>query len=158
PLEAFGITVALGAATEVAQFVSHRDPSVGDVLRDALGAAATLSVSAYLGSPRSPSGGRRLRAASAVIAARGLGLVTPPVIWCLAAYAHRDMRFPVLCDFESPLDLYFISKGDPGIRRTTAPAPFSRRANERALFVPLVAKSVSGVTLVEPYPDWRGKS
>ena len=45
-ISAFGITIAIGAATEIAQQFTHRDSSIIDVMSDATGAAASLALHA----------------------------------------------------------------------------------------------------------------
>jgi len=147
---ALGVTVALGALTEVAQIYSHRDPSVIDVLRDSVGALAALGVVLWMTS-------RSLGAA--VVCAASVAVVMAPMAVCLAAYGNRDLRYPVIWQFGSPLDLYFARDAGQGLARVTEPARWQRGGSvEWALFVPLSTAGTPGVGLTEVYPDWTGRS
>jgi VanZ family protein len=153
---AFAITLALGALTEIAQLFTHRDASVADVLRDGLGAATALSghwlFSSRVGRLRTQG----IRLLAGVICASGLAVASAPMAWCLAAYANRDLRFPVLWQLNSVLDLYFLNA--PTCTYGSAPhwKVFARPAS---LCVPLPStKRAPGLALEEPYPDWQGRS
>lgn len=147
---AFAVTVALGALTEVAQIYSHRDPSVIDVLRDSLGAAAALAAASWIAS-RS-----KLAAGVCVLSA---ALVMTPMAVCLAAYANRELRYPVIWQFSSPLDMYFTGDAGEGLARIKAPARWQRGSEEEwALYIPLSSAGASGAGLTEVYPDWTGHS
>jgi len=146
---AFGVTVALGAMTEVAQIFTHRDPAVIDVLRDSLGALAALGGALWMTS-RSVSG--------ALLCVASTILVLVPMAVCVAAYANRDLRYPVLWQFSSKLDLYFARDAAPGLERTPEPTRWQRTPDEWALYIPLGSGDWPGVGLVEPYPDWTGHS
>ena len=141
---ALAVTVALGALTEVAQIYSHRDPSVVDVLRDSLGAVAALAGASWVSS-RSVT--------AAVVCLASVVLVMAPMAVCLAAYANRDLRYPVLWQFSSPLDMYFARDAGEGLARITAPSRWQRGGSEEwALYVPLSSTGASGVSLTETYP------
>jgi hypothetical protein len=85
-------------------------------------------------------------------------LVMAPMAVCLAAYANRDLRYPVLWQFSSPLDMYFARDAGEGLARITAPARWQRGDSEEwALYVPLSSTGASGVSLTETYPDWTGR-
>ena len=166
-LAAFLVTVALGAATEILQMLTQRDPALRDVLRDALGAATALAAWAAAAEPalavRTAKGTRLVALAVALL---GAVTVSAPMLSGLLAYAHRDCAFPVLAKFDSWLDEYFLgsldvrsTEADPGgPRRVVQPARFARTQGEHALSVPLRAAQWTGVTLDEPYPDWRGRT
>ena len=149
---AFVLTVSCGAGTEVAQGFVGRDPSILDVLRDALGAITALAGFATL-VPGTAARGRGLRRVmGAIVACTGLAIMVTPISICLAAYAHRDLRFPTLLEACAPLDRYFLSGGDakivPSIAPTTSPCG-------RVLRVELGSTRYAGITIDEPYPDWR---
>ena len=156
---ALAVTIVFGATTEVAQAFVHRDPSVFDVLRDALGATAALAgLYAVERPPQGPAPPVRGRAGAGVIAVALVAAIVAPMALCIVAYAHRDLGFPILAQFESPLDLYFISRSDIGRDRIPEPRRWARAAREIALEVPLLSEPYPGVTLEEPYPNWRGRS
>lgn len=148
---AFVLTVTCGAGTEVAQAFVARDPSILDVLRDALGASTALAGFATL-VPGVDARGRGWRVMGAIFTCVGIAIMLTPISICLAAYAHRDLGFPTLLEACSPLDRYFLSGGNakavPSIGPTTSPCG-------RALRVELGTVPYAGITLDEPYPDWR---
>lgn len=147
---AMGVTVALGALTEVAQIYSHRDPSIVDVLRDSLGAAAALAAVSWTTSRSIPA---------ALVCSVSVLLVMTPMAVCLAAYANRDLRYPVIWQFSSPLDMYFTGEGGEGLARIKEPARWQRGPEEEwALYIPLRSAGTPGAGLTEVYPDWTGRS
>ena len=151
---AFALTVFCGACTEVAQAFVARDPSLLDVLRDALGASTALTGFATLfpdGDAR--RSGRRL--AGTLFVFVGLAIMLAPISISVAAYAHRDLGFPTLLETCSPLDRYFLGHGGadlevaPATGATTSPC-------RRVLSVRFdSAPSYAGISIDEPYPDWR---
>jgi hypothetical protein len=149
---AFAVTVGLGVVTEIAQIFTHRDPAVTDVLRDAIGAAIGLAADAWIVRQGSHSN------VAGLLSLLGLFIIIAPLAWCAAAYANRDLKFPVIAEFNSPLDLYFVSHNDYGLRRVPAPKLWARTRDETVLEVPLGDEPWPGVALEEPYPNWRGKS
>ena len=164
-LAAFLAAVAFGAATEIAQFLTHRDPALQDVLRDALGAATGLAaLAAAAESALATAAARPWRVGALALALAGAAIMGAPVAHGLVAYGHRDLAFPVLASFDSPLDEYFVSpigtRGsmEPGLKRIVIPARWARSPAERALYVPLARGPWAGISLDEPYPDWRGRS
>lgn len=151
---AFALTVLCGAGTEVAQEFVARDPSLLDVLRDALGASTALTGFATLVPGADARGRGTWRVIGAVFAIVGLAIMVTPITICLAAYAHRDLAYPTLLEGCSPLDRYFLSGGGadvkvvPSTGSTTSPCG-------RALRVDFGIAPYAGMTIDEPYPDWR---
>jgi VanZ family protein len=156
---ALAIAVGLGAGTEIAQVFVHRDPSLIDVLRDGAGAAAALAARRAIESPaQSPTGRANLRAVWTSGAIILVAAIAAPMAVCLAAYAHRWLEFPTLARFDSPLDLYFVSRGGARITRVPEPRQWAAASYETALEIQLVGEPYAGITLEEPYPDWHGRS
>jgi VanZ family protein len=151
---AFALTVVCGAGTEVAQAFVHRDTSLFDVLRDALGASTALAGFATLIPGADTRGRRELRVMGALFALVELAFIVAPISISLAAYARRDFYFPTLLEACSPLDRYFLGDGGakvsivPSIGPTSSPCGNTYR-------VEFGTASYAGLTLEEPYPDWR---
>jgi hypothetical protein len=148
-----GIAMGLGIAVEVAQSFIGRDAEVGDAVQDALGVVATLSVHAWLFRQRLklPAGAR---AALIALAAITTLWATAPVAECAAAYWHRARLFPVLADFRSPRDLYFIRVVAPPVERVLHATGVPGLGDEPTLRVPYGDHPWPGVVIDEPQPDW----
>jgi hypothetical protein len=132
----------IGIGTELWQSQIGRDAEVTDVISDLIGAGAGTSFWWY-GHLRDRSDGpARLHRAAALLICLALGaLWLTPVVRCGLAYWRRDAQFPVLAQFHSPLDQYFITGGIQ---------------QQAALRVPLERGEWPGMTLEEPVADWRG--
>jgi VanZ family protein len=150
---AFGVTVFCGAATEVAQGFVGRDPSLIDVLRDALGAGTALAAFATLVPGADARGRGAWRVIGAVSACVGFAIMVTPISICIAAYANRDLRFPTLLEACSPLDRYFLTAG--GAELKIVPSQPSTASCGSLLRVELGSTGNAGISIHEPYPDWR---
>jgi VanZ family protein len=151
---AFALTLLCGAGTEIAQAFVHRDPSLLDVLRDALGAGTALAGFATLVPGADARGRGRWRVFGVVFAIVGLAIMVAPISISLAAYARRDLSFPTLLEACSPLDRYFLR----GAGADVNVVPSTRQTKSRcgsALRVTFGGAPYAGMALEEPYPDWR---
>lgn len=84
PIAILASVVAWGALDELHQlFVSHRDPSILDLVTDAVGTACTLSVIAYLGRAEASDGGLRQRLGVGVLLCVLAGALSTwlPFLW-----------------------------------------------------------------------------
>jgi len=151
---AFALTVLCGAGTEVAQAFVHRDPSLLDVLRDALGAGTALAGFATLVPGADARGRGGWRVMGALFSFVGLAIMVAPLSFSLAAYARRDLRFPLLLEACSPLDRYFLLGAGADV--TVVPSTGSTASPcGSALRVEFGTAPYAGISLEEPYPDWR---
>jgi VanZ family protein len=143
---AFALAVAAGAATEVAQIFLDRGPSPLDVLRDAGGALAALGLHAGFYSAR-----RAL-----FLSVGGVAAFTSlaPLLLCTAAYINRERQFPVLLQFRSSLDRYFIPDQFDRTRVFEMPTPWVRSSGEKTLQVGARGKWSAAVVFLEPHRDW----
>ena len=151
---AFILTVLCGAGTEIAQAFVHRDPSLLDVLRDALGASTALAGFATLVPGEDARGRGRWRVTGALLAIVGFVIMVAPISISLAAYARRDLSFPMLLEACSPLDLYFVSGGGADVSVVPSTGPATSRCGS-TLRVTFGSAPYAGIALEEPYPDWR---
>jgi VanZ family protein len=151
---AFALTVLCGAGTEIAQAFVHRDPSLLDVLRDALGASTALAGFATLVPGEDARGRGKWRVTGALLAIVGFVIMVAPISISLAAYARRDLSFPMLLEACSPLDLYFVSGGGADVSVVPSTGPATSRCGS-TLRVTFGSAPYAGIALEEPYPDWR---
>jgi hypothetical protein len=146
---AVSVATAIGAVIELVQGALHRDMSLEDVFHDVLGALIGVGLmQTFKWEPAS----NRLRKSSALLACAALLTATFPVAWSAASYIRRDREFPILLQFTSPLDRYFLY--DCAAKREFSKIePF---ANEPALVVKLDGSCRKQIGLAEPRSDWRG--
>jgi hypothetical protein len=140
--------VALGIAVEIVQYFLDRDADPLDVLQDTLGVVAALALHAAWFRPRS----WLLRMTAAI----AIAWAFVPLAYCAAAYWHRSQQFPVLVDFQSPLDLYFLRRFDPPLARVNLPAQFNEGPPAFTVFAPYGEHPWPGVVFEEPPADWSG--
>jgi VanZ family protein len=152
---AFVLTVLCGAGTEVAQAFVHRDPLLLDVVRDALGASTALAGFATLVPGADARGRGGWRVVGAVFACVGVAIMMAPIALSLAAYARRDLGFPTLLETCSPLDRYFLSGVGADVSVVPSTGPTTSPCGS-ALRVQFGSAPYAGMSLDEPYPDWRG--
>lgn len=115
---AAGVSLALGAVTEVAQAVIGSHGDTWDVIRDGGGALAVALILVALDSGIS----RRARAAFASAAILVLVTFTYPLYAALDDEARARAQFPVLANFETASELSRFEFGEglkPRIVRTT---------------------------------------
>lgn len=148
---------ALGAMVEVAQHYLHRDASLGDIGRDACGAVGAAALLLLLDGraqrDRSP-----LQLLAVLTVAATAVIAALPLIDCARAYRHRHALFPVLADFRSPLDLYFLRPADPPFaRQCLAPARGAGQCRDWALYAPYTRTTWAGPVFEEMQADWRGR-
>jgi VanZ family protein len=137
------IGVGTGLASEVIQMPLARDASWEDVGADAVGAVLALAAFALFDS-RADSR-RWVRGVALLVACACIAMYVTPIVRMARAYMHRNGQFPVLADFRSRLEIYWIV--GIGVKR---------EITDGALHVELVADTFPGVAFHEPVPDWRG--
>jgi hypothetical protein len=154
-LLAAGGAILLGAGVEGLQYFLGRDASLADVGRDACGAAAA---GALLYRRAQDPRRRGARIAALLVLAAAVLLALLPLIECARAYHRRSLLFPVLADFSSPLDLYFLRPVDPPFARQCVDSPPAAAACRRwALYAPYSSTTWAGPVFEELPADWRGR-
>lgn len=151
-LASFGIAVLLGLLTEIVQQYTGRDASIGDLITDALGAAAFLLVYGYFDRVfRQRVNARSLLLLSGIAA---LVLLSWPLVVAARAYADRARGFPLIADFTQRVGMPFISAHNARTEVVSVPEPWAAAQDERALRIELVGTDWPGIEITEPYPDW----
>jgi VanZ family protein len=147
---AFIVAVLLGVVVEVIQGILHRDAELQDVLHDALGALTALSLvyAFYF----------RQHSSRWSVAWLGCGIIslvlgTYPAAWASAAWLKRELQFPMLVQFDSRVDAFFLSPQSP-TRIVAVPATIARQPGETALEVLLVSGDYPGVAIADLHGDW----
>jgi hypothetical protein len=145
--------LCIGTAIELVQALLGRDASVHDVVNDMAGAIIGILASAIGGPPerKHPAAVKRVLGALALL---GIAATMAPLAWSAAAYRNRQVRFPVLAEFSSSLDLYFWQDSMPNFELRRLPREWARVRNESALYVPLPNARWPGIELTEPVPNW----
>ena len=157
---AFALAVALGAATETLQiFQPGRDSSVWHFLRNVAGAASFLLVLATVGwtgghGSLIRSTGRRALVylgVAAMLSVSGFDLAAT-----VARYGERDMALPTLFALDGAWwERSFIATHDSVLTPHTRPAHMAVPFDGPLARLDLKPGTYPGITLDEPYPDWR---
>jgi hypothetical protein len=144
-LYAFAGLIGIGAGllSEIVQKPLRRDASWEDVFADAVGVIGALSLAALF--ERRAAIGRGARAAALAVTLACLFVYFEPIVSMARAYLHRNGQFPVLANFASRTELYWVVGF--GVNRDIV---------RGALEVDFDADKFPGLSLHEPMPDWRG--
>jgi VanZ family protein len=147
-LGAFIFTLTLGVISEFLQIFSLRDASLGDLVRDAIGAALFLSLAALWHRKN-----RRARSfvALGAVAVLSLSAGIAPLVLLARDYAGRDAAFPELCCFTGEWEQHFVQTDSVEVQRAAPPSREGEAGWMRLRFFPA---KWPGVTIDEPYPDW----
>lgn len=155
------IATGIGGLTELIQYFGPRDADPFDFLLDAIGVAAFLlwraSYDSRLVARNATKGNRRpliLRSTGTVL----IMLALLPLMTMAAAFVSRESRFPELHDFESYFEEPLFALQQASIEFVPPPDRWPAAHGERVGKLTLEAGTYPGLTLGEPYPDWRGYS
>ena len=135
------IGVGGGLLTEVIQKPLRRDASWEDVASDAVGVLLAMAVYAMF--DRRAGFGRATRIGALLIAGGCAAIYLTPLIDMTRAYLHRDGQFPVIADFRSSTELFWIV--GYGVNRSLV---------RGALDIEFSADEFPGVSFHEPVADW----
>jgi hypothetical protein len=137
------IGIGAGLLSEAIQKPLRRDASWEDVFADAVGVACALALFALF--DRRTAIGRGTRVTASLVALVCAFVYLEPVVSMARAYLHRNGQFPVIANFSSSTELYWVV--GYGINRDIV---------RGALDVEFDADTFPGLSLHEPVPDWRG--
>jgi hypothetical protein len=92
-----------------------------------------------------------------VVGLIGTALMLAPLVTTIWAYASRDLNFPQLVDFNSPVSTYFLEPyGAVSTGRHRVPAALAFDGNrEVGLHTRVSPGDRWSIALWEPRPDWR---
>lgn len=153
----FGLTLALGLVTEIVQAViPNRDAAWIDLARNAAGAASFLLLwHAWTGRQSTTAGARRSGVVVAAVALLLVALALAETADTLVALYERARALPTVVAFDG-------ARWESKVVRTGAnrltPAGAARAAGSPAGLarLDLLPATYSGLSIDEPYPDWRG--
>jgi Complex I intermediate-associated protein 30 (CIA30) len=131
-----------GAATEGVQSLFGRDAEFDDVVSDVVGTLGAMGIWLYLQWRHSSV--RMGRIAALFVCAAAVTYWLDPFAECARAYWNRYAQFPVLAQFHSKSDLYFVSSSGTDTRVVGT-----------ALQATLASGPWPGFTFSEPMADWR---
>ncbi len=137
---------ALGIGVELMQWLMGSDAEVMDAVRDISGIAAFLGIS-WAFQHVIPF---RMRILIVLVGIAIMLTVFWPPILTASAIAYRWHRFPLIADFESPVETRLCSAGDARFYRISLADGHAGRIEfqQNALY--------SGFTIMGPFPDWSG--
>jgi VanZ family protein len=149
--------VLVGAATEGIQSLFGRDAELEDVANDLVGALGATSAWLYFEwRGRAGSAARIARIVVLAICASAVAWWLNPFVQCTRAYRERGAQFPVLAQFRSPRDLYFVTSRGTDTRLVPTDERPDRSGSGIALQTTLDSRPWPGFELFELMPDWRG--
>ena len=135
------VGIGAGFLSEVIQRPLRRDASWEDVLADAVGAICALAVYAMF--DRRSGLQRWHRILAVMVAVACVAIYVAPIVTMTRAYLHRNGQFPVLANFQSPMEMFWTR--NIGVRREIA---------DGVMQVHFVADETPGVSFHEPVQDW----
>jgi hypothetical protein len=154
---ALAVVAFLSLVTELLQTdMPGREASLGDGLHNLLGGACFLGMRAAFDRDfrrvreRGPSIG--IAAASILILVGAFW----PLLSLSWSYGMRGASFPTVVDFVSDWQRPFIQPGRSELVLEGAPPGWTDRAGQAVAALYILREPWPGVTVVEPYPDWRG--
>ncbi|MEP7244182.1 MAG: hypothetical protein ABI885_10895 [Gammaproteobacteria bacterium] len=155
-LKVIASIAALGALTEIAQIPLNRGASVLDVFRDLGGASAVLCMVWVWRNWHDPHPVSRSRRTGVLVLGIALILIsTSPLTWCIAAYVNRYQQWPVVLQFGSPLDTYFLAHDPTGVETVRLPVEWAHHSGEMAAYAVATRNYTAGVRMTEPRADWH---
>jgi hypothetical protein len=150
------LMLVLGVTTELVQGLLGRDAELDDVVSDVVGSLGASGVWILLQLRTSRERAARAgRLVAVLVCIATFGYWIHPIVTCAAAYWQRAARFPVLAQFNSQRDFYFLRSGGAEFRIVTTPGSTGGAA-DTGLDVDLDHGRWPGITLFEPAPDWLG--
>jgi hypothetical protein len=156
-LIAFILTIAIGAASEVAQLFENRDADIWDFVRDTAGAIAFLGL-AFSIDRRVDTGEKFMRLK---LLARSIGVVAmlgglvPLTLWSIA-YIDRDRAFPIICNFESVLEAKFYDTLFTTYSISGPPNGWDKKDGKRVGKILFQNVKYPQFSFDEPFPNWNG--
>jgi hypothetical protein len=154
----FAGALLLGCLIELAQLLSGRDASAGDLGRDMLGTLAAIGLLLLADQRVLPvQSGRAVRTVGAVAAVLAIALSLAPLLITASAYSVRQRQFPALTDFSTPAGTYFLGAyGQISIERAGLPVrPTVCCKGDIGLKARVASGRSWALAIWEPKPDWR---
>ncbi len=148
---AFVIAGILGVVAELLQITGPRDADPGDVLRNMAGSVVALALLWLWRRRRTARTGRLAAVAAGVLL---LTLLSAwPVLTAGWAKIQQHNSFPVLADFEGGWQRALIGRDSASLAIVPAPDGWEQ-ANGQVGRVQFLTNGFSGISLLEPVPDW----
>lgn len=157
------VAMLIGIAVEVSQINTGRDADVMDAVRNGVGIVAFLLVAATLDERlRKMADGKNIwNQFRWIIRFVALLIFSIPFIraasWAVATI-DRNIRFPLIADYESGLQVMPMMTRSGSARRIARPAEFqdgSGKYCQEVLLRPTRTNPYPTLQIEEPYPDWR---
>ena len=140
-------TLVLGLLTEMIQVRFHRDPDLGDLVRDLIGGCTAV---VFFSPRRHDFSGKLLRSFKFILIAAVL-LEAIPLLRALTDEWIARIQFPVLCDFETPFEANrWYSAWELPLEKSIV------RHGKKSLQVQLTNAQYSAVSMRFFPSDWSG--
>lgn len=154
---ALGIVAFLSLVTELLQTdMPGREASFGDGVNNVLGGACFLGIRAAFDRDFQRVREQGPRVALVVLSMLVLVAAFWPLLKLGWSYGMRGAAFPTVVDFVSDWQRPFVLPGRSELILEGAPDGWAGRAGQPVAALYILREPWPGVTVLEPYPDWRG--
>lgn len=157
-LVALAVAAGIGAASEILQIPGPRHASIQDWIVDV---ASAMTALAFV--RRHEPGGavdERQRRWLGMLSIAGSLFVLAPLVLAALAYGYRHQQLPDLMRFHGAqfdaIDTYFLSGNPFHPEFRTLPEVWQKPDDPVSIRLVLPPITRPGLSLIEPYPDWRG--
>lgn len=152
-------SLAVAFLSEFGQLLTHRDPSVSDMIRDLTGITVGLGIAAGFDPRMKPFWHKQRhgsRAATIVLSGCLLAASLFPLAHLATAYGQRNGAFPVVIDFKAHWSKPFLRLKHATLTRDIAPTAWTPVSGQQVARLTLNRALYPGVAMIEPFPDWSG--
>ena len=156
-LDALALLMSVAILTELGQILTHREPSLVDIVRNISGILIGLGVYAFFDTRLIAMGGHRWHVGRVGVLAFTmlvLLLTLTPLLNLAYAYKQRNQAFPLINDFQSGWGRQFINLNQAVLTQVSASYGLVTGEKHSASQLVLKPGIYPGISIVEPFPDW----
>ncbi len=158
---ASAVLVTVAVLTELGQLLTHREPSLNDIIRDLAGVLIGLGLYATI-DPCFMALWKRhcyvLRIGAFILSSCLLVVSLLPLLHLAFAYMQRNEAFPVIIDFQAGWAKPFLQFNQAVLTQVAAPdllaLGIDHQDQQQVSQLNLNQGKYPGISIIEPYPDW----
>ena len=155
------VLVTAAVLTELGQLLTHREPSLNDMVRDMAGGLIGLGLyvsidTCFIALCRQYC--YVLRIGAFMLSCCLLAVSLLPLLQLALAYVQRNEAFPVVIDFQADWTKPFLQLNQAVLTRVAAPGSLTsgkqHHDHQQVSELKLNRGHYPGISMIEPYPDW----